>query len=74
MDPDQASESGFPVQMKAGLLVFNQHLRPDLRISTCAAHFLDSRFLLIQARDESLGCFLLLNDGRLEILALLRHR
>src|SRR5213076_2915614 len=22
MDPDQASESGFPVQMKAGLLVF----------------------------------------------------
>jgi len=30
MDPDQASESRFPGQMKAGLLVFNQHLRPLL--------------------------------------------
>src|SRR2546429_293373 len=74
MDPDQASESGFPVQMKADLLVFNQHLRPWFAHFCLCAHLLNPRFLLSQTRDESLGCFLLPNDGRLEIVSLLRHR
>jgi hypothetical protein len=51
--------------MKAGLKVFNQHL--------LVRSPLDPRFLLIQARGESLGCFVLLNDGRLEIFSLLRN-
>ena len=50
---------------------------PDLRISTCALTF-DPRFLLIQARDESLRlsfCFSPSDDdAALEILSLLRHR
>ena len=60
--------------MKARLLVFNQHLRPWSIRFDLGAHLLNPRFLLVQARDESLGCFLLLNDDRFEFLPLLRHR
>ena len=56
------------------LLISNQHLRPWSTRFDLGAHLLNPRFLLIQPRDESLGCFLLLNDGGLEILSLLRHR
>ena len=41
--------------MKAGLLVFNQHLRPRFTHFYLRAHILDPRFLLIQTRDECFG-------------------
>ncbi len=55
--------------MKPGLTGFQRAFSTLIYAVLLASSLLDPRFLVVQACDESLSCFRLLNNGRLEILA-----